>query len=90
MVDYNGVMVFDVENKKCLRAFENNHRVAHRALRSPESELHHYRQALDTLLCENCDWDLIDTIRSLVHGLFLLIPTHTHSTMYLCHNTAVG
>lgn len=62
MVDYNGVMVFDVENEKCLRAFENNHRVAHRALRSPESELRYYRQALDTLVqCavppeyRNCD-----------------------------------
>ena len=62
VVDYNGVMVFDVENEKCLRAFESNHRVAHRALRSPESELRYYRQALDALVqCavppeyRNCD-----------------------------------
>ncbi len=49
-LDYDGVKVFDVTHEKCLRAFESNPRVAHRALRSPEAEARHYRQMVDTLL----------------------------------------
>lgn len=50
--NYNGVEIFDVNYEKCLRAFESNPLIAHRALNSRESELRYYRQALDALL--NC------------------------------------
>ena len=49
-VDYNGVNVFDTSNEKCLRTFEGNPRVSHRALRSPGGETRYYRQAVDVLL----------------------------------------
>ena len=49
-VEYNGVEIFDVTHERCLRCFEENPSVAHRALRSPESETRYYRQLLDSLL----------------------------------------
>ena len=61
-VDYNGVNVFDTSNEKCLRTFEGNPRVSHRALRGTGAETRYYRQAVDVLLqCavpmeyRNCD-----------------------------------
>lgn len=62
MRKYNDIEIFDVNHEKCLRAFESNHAVAHRALSSHDLELRYYRQALDALLkCafpdkyQNCD-----------------------------------
>ena len=62
MIEYNGVSVFDVSNEKCLRAFESNPKLVHRALRSPDSELRYYRRAIDAVVqCavppeyRNCD-----------------------------------
>lgn len=62
MVEYNGVSVFDVSNEKCLRAFESYPKLVHRALRSPDSEMRYYRQAIDAVVqCavppeyRNCD-----------------------------------
>ena len=62
MRKYNDIEIFDVNHEKCLRAFESNHAVAHRALSSRDLELCYYRQALDALLkCafpdkyQNCD-----------------------------------
>ena len=49
-MEYNGVEVFDVKHERCLRKFEENMAVAHRALRSPEAEARHYRQVLDTVI----------------------------------------
>ncbi len=61
-LDYDGMKVFDINHRECLRAFENNPQVAHRALRSPEAEARYYRQVVDTLLqsalppeYKNCD-----------------------------------
>lgn len=48
--DFNGIKVFDVTHEKCLRDFESNPEVEHRALRSREQELRYYRQALDALI----------------------------------------
>ena len=49
-VEYNGVEIFDVRHERCLRSFQETPTVAHRALRSPESETRHFRQLLDSLL----------------------------------------
>ena len=61
-LEYNGVTIFDVNHEASLRAFENNSRVAHRALRNPETEARYYRQAIDALIqsavppdYRNCD-----------------------------------
>ena len=59
---YNNIEVFDVSSESCLRAFECDDVVSHRALNSRELELKYYRQALDALIqCafpdnyQNCD-----------------------------------
>ena len=49
-VEYNGVEIFDVGHERCLRHFEETPSVAHRALRSPESETRYHRQLLDSVL----------------------------------------
>lgn len=49
-VDYNGVNVFDTSHEICLRTFEGNPRVSHRALRGTGAETRYYRQAVDVLL----------------------------------------
>ena len=61
-VEYNGVEIFDVRNDRCLRSFEKDQTVAHRALRSTESEEKYLRQLLDAVIqCalpgeyRNCD-----------------------------------
>ena len=48
--DHNGVKAFDVTHEKCVREFESNALVEHRALRSREQELRYYRQAIDALI----------------------------------------
>ncbi len=62
MRNYNNIEVFDVNSETCLRAFECNDVVSHRALNSRELELKYHRQALDALIqCafpdkyQNCD-----------------------------------
>lgn len=50
MRKYNDIEVFDVNSEKCLRAFECDQIVAHRALNSRELELRYHRQALDALI----------------------------------------
>ena len=61
-LEYNGVEIFDVKHERCLRRFEENQAVAHRALRSLEAETRYYRQLLDAVIqCalpdeyRNCD-----------------------------------
>ena len=61
-VEYKGVSVCDVEHERCVRRFEENSAVAHRALRSAETEARHYRQLLDAVIqsavpdeYRNCD-----------------------------------
>ena len=49
-LEYNGVEIFDVRHERCLRQFEENVTVAHRALRSPDAEIRYYRQLLDTVI----------------------------------------
>ena len=49
-MEYNGVEIFDVRHERCLRAFEENPGVAHRALRSPEAETRYHRQLLDAVV----------------------------------------
>lgn len=49
-LEYNGVEIFDATHEKCLHTFEENHTVAHRALRSPDTETRYYRQLLDAVI----------------------------------------
>ena len=49
-VDYNSVEIFDINHERCVRGFEANPAVAHRALRSPEAEARHLRQVLDSVI----------------------------------------
>ena len=49
-IEYNGVEIFDVKHERCLRRFEENVAVAHRALRSPDAETRYYRQLLDAVI----------------------------------------
>ena len=50
MIEYNGVEIFDVRHERCLRRFEEDVAVAHRALRSPDAETRYYRQLIDTVI----------------------------------------
>lgn len=49
-LEYNGVEIFDVRHERCLRRFEEDVTVAHRALRTPNAEMRYYRQLLDTVI----------------------------------------
>lgn len=49
-LEYNGVEIFDVKHERCLRRFEENPTVFHRALHSGASETRYYRQLLDALI----------------------------------------
>lgn len=49
-LEYNGVEIFDVKHERCLRRFEENPTVSHRALRSIETETRYYRQLLDAVI----------------------------------------
>lgn len=47
---YSGVELFDVTTEMCVKQFEVNPKVAHYAMKSPQHEKRHYRQALDALI----------------------------------------
>ena len=47
---YNGVEIFDVRHETCLRRFEEDPTVAHRALRSHDNEMRYYRHLLDVVI----------------------------------------
>lgn len=49
-LEYNGVEIFDVKHERCLRRFEENPTLFHRALHSSASETRYYRQLLDALI----------------------------------------
>lgn len=47
---YSGIELFDVNTEVCVKQFETNPKVAHRAMKSPAQERRHCRQALDSLI----------------------------------------
>lgn len=49
-LEYNGVEIFDVKHERCLRRFEENPTVFHRALHSSVTEARYYRQLLDAVI----------------------------------------